>query len=73
MSYSLYQTCIQGIATGICIKKVNEIFARNVLEEVGDKKAFVFIQDYHLALLPKMIKEKNPQYYHRPVLAYPLA
>jgi trehalose-6-phosphate synthase len=38
-------------------KQVNQIFARNVLEEVGDKKAFVFIQDYHLALVAKYLKE----------------
>jgi trehalose 6-phosphate synthase len=52
-------------------KKVNEIFARNVLDEVGGKKAFVFIQDYHLALLSRLIKEKNPniitaQFWHIP-------
>jgi trehalose-6-phosphate synthase len=52
-------------------KKVNAIFAKSVLEEVGDRKAFVFIQDYHLALLPKMLKEKNPniitaQFWHIP-------
>jgi trehalose 6-phosphate synthase len=52
-------------------KKVNAIFAKSVLEEVGGKKAFVFIQDYHLALLPKMLKEKNPniitaQFWHIP-------
>ncbi len=41
-------------------KKVNGIFAQSVLDEVGDKKAFVFIQDYHLALLSRLIKEKNP-------------
>lgn len=52
-------------------KEVNEIFAQTVLDEVGDKKAFVFIQDYHLALLPRLIKEKNPniitaQFWHIP-------
>ncbi len=40
-------------------KKVNNIFAENVLEEVGTGKAFVFVQDYHLALLPKLLKEAN--------------
>ncbi len=38
-------------------KKVNEKFARAVIEEVKDKKAFVWIQDYHLCLLPKYLKE----------------
>ncbi len=52
-------------------KKVNEIFAQSVLDEVGDKKAFVFIQDYHLALLSRLIKEKNrniitAQFWHIP-------
>ncbi|MFN3466605.1 MAG: trehalose-6-phosphate synthase, partial [Candidatus Brocadiales bacterium] len=40
-------------------KKVNELFGRTVLEEIGDKKAFVFIQDYHFALLSRLIREKN--------------
>lgn len=40
--------------------KVNTLFAQSILEEVGDKKAFVFIQDYHLSLVAKIIKEKNP-------------
>ena len=41
--------------------KVNEKFASAILEEVGDKKAFVFIQDYHLALLPKFLKQATSQ------------
>jgi trehalose-6-phosphate synthase len=40
-------------------KKVNQIFARSVLEEVGNRKAFVFIQDYQLSLVAKLIKEGN--------------
>jgi trehalose-6-phosphate synthase len=52
-------------------KKVNEAFARSVLEEVGDKKAFVFIQDYHLTLLSRLIKDKHAnittaQFWHIP-------
>ena len=42
-------------------KEVNRIFADSVCDEIGDKKAFVFIQDYHLALLSGMIKERCPQ------------
>ena len=40
--------------------KVNQKFADSVLEELPTKSPFVFIQDYHFALLPKMIKEKRP-------------
>lgn len=52
-------------------KKVNKVFAAAVLDEIGDKKAFVFIQDYHLALLSRLIKENHPniitaQFWHIP-------
>ncbi|OGC07013.1 trehalose-6-phosphate synthase [candidate division WOR-1 bacterium RIFOXYD2_FULL_36_8] len=42
-------------------KAVNEKFAKTILDEVGDKKAFVFIQDYHLTLVPKLLREINPE------------
>jgi len=41
-------------------KKVNQKFAQSVMEELPAKNPFVFIQDYHFTLLPKMIKEKRP-------------
>ncbi|OGW85011.1 MAG: trehalose-6-phosphate synthase [Omnitrophica bacterium RIFCSPLOWO2_01_FULL_45_10] len=41
-------------------KKVNQKFADAILEELPAKNPFVFIQDYHFTLLPKMIKEKQP-------------
>lgn len=52
-------------------RQANQIFADAVLEEVGDKPGFVFIQDYHLALLPRMLKNANPnlnvaQFWHIP-------
>ena len=52
-------------------KKVNEIFARSVLEEIGDRRSIVFIQDYHFALLPRLIKKVSPetivaQFWHIP-------
>jgi trehalose-6-phosphate synthase len=52
-------------------KKVNELFAEAVLDEIGDKKAFIFIQDYHLALLSRLIKKANKnvitaQFWHIP-------
>jgi len=37
--------------------KVNQKFAEAVFEEIGSRRAFVFIQDYHLTLLPKFLKE----------------
>jgi len=41
-------------------KKVNQKFAEKVLEELPAKSPFVFIQDYHFTLLPKLIKDKRP-------------
>jgi trehalose 6-phosphate synthase len=52
-------------------REVNEHFAEAVLEEAGAEPAFVFIQDYHFGLLPRMLKERNPnlvvaQFWHIP-------
>jgi trehalose 6-phosphate synthase len=52
-------------------RQVNELFARAVLEEAGDDPAFVFIQDYHFGLLPRMLKDANTkliiaQFWHIP-------
>jgi len=52
-------------------REVNEIFARAVLEEAGDAPTFVFIQDFHFALLPRMLKDRNAnlivaQFWHIP-------
>jgi trehalose 6-phosphate synthase len=42
-------------------KQVNAKFARAVLEEMeGAENPIVLVQDYHFALLPRMIKEKRP-------------
>ncbi len=52
-------------------REVNRLFADAVLEEAGDEPAFVFIQDFHFALLPRMLKERNTslitaQFWHIP-------
>jgi trehalose 6-phosphate synthase len=40
---------------------VNEKFAAAVVEEIeNDEEPLVLIQDYHFALLPRLIKEKRP-------------
>ncbi len=42
-------------------KKVNEDFARAVLEETsGEEQPFILIQDFHFALLPELIKREKP-------------
>jgi trehalose 6-phosphate synthase len=40
--------------------EVNKKFAQAIIEEIGTQKAFVWIQDYHLCLLPKFLKAWKP-------------
>ena len=52
-------------------KSVNQEFARHVLDEIGGQPAAVFTQDYHLAMLPRLIREADPdiitgQFWHIP-------
>ena len=52
-------------------REVNQLFAEAVLEEAAGEPALVFIQDYHFALLPKILKDRNPnlviaQFWHIP-------
>ena len=52
-------------------RRVNELFAKAVLEEAGGEPAFVFVQDYHFALLPQMLKDSGSnlivaQFWHIP-------
>ena len=41
-------------------QEVNRRFAEAVVEEVGDQPAFVFVQDYHLALAAATLRERRP-------------
>jgi trehalose 6-phosphate synthase len=41
-------------------RSVNQKFADAVLEEVGPSPGVVFVQDYHFALLPRMLKQARP-------------
>jgi alpha,alpha-trehalose-phosphate synthase [UDP-forming] len=52
-------------------REANRVFADAVLEEASGDPAFVFIQDYHFGLLPRLLKERNPnltvaQFWHIP-------
>ena len=52
---------------------VNQQFADAVVAEAKREDPIVLVQDYHFALLPRMIRERLPQCDDRHVLAYPLA
>jgi len=52
-------------------REVNELFAAAVLEEARGGPAMVFVQDYHFALLPAILKRERPdlvvaQFWHIP-------
>lgn len=53
-------------------REVNELFARVVMEEVDDRPTFVFIQDFHFALLPRLLRDSGSpnlfiaQFWHIP-------
>jgi alpha,alpha-trehalose-phosphate synthase [UDP-forming] len=52
-------------------REVNELFARAVIEEANGEPTFVFVQDYHFGLLPRMLKEAGnnfivAQFWHIP-------
>ena len=70
MPHRLHQADL-GTAHWRAYREVNELFAQAVLAEAGDSPAFVFIQDYHFGLLPRMLKKGNPnltvaQFWHIP-------
>jgi trehalose 6-phosphate synthase len=45
----------------VSYQKVNELFAEALLEEIAHEESpLVLIQDYHLALLPFLVKQKRP-------------
>jgi len=41
-------------------QKVNQLFARSVVDEARSADPIVLVQDYHFALLPRMIREALP-------------
>ena len=52
-------------------RRINQRFADAVVQEAGGKPAFVFIQDYHFALLPRILRNSASnlviaQFWHIP-------
>jgi trehalose 6-phosphate synthase len=60
-----------NVADWASYEDVNRRFAETILDETGDGPALVFIQDYHLGLVPKFLRERRPdlvlaQFWHIP-------
>ncbi len=43
-----------------CYREVNRLFAETVVQEAKTKNPVVLVQDYHLAMAPRFIREKLP-------------
>lgn len=59
MAHVVYARPVFRVSDWKKYQKVNERFAQTILEEVGDRKAFVWIQDYHLILVGQYLREAN--------------
>ncbi len=57
LSHIAYTRPVFPIANWQAYEQVNRKFAQAILEEVGDKKAFVWVQDFHLVLIAKYLQE----------------
>jgi trehalose 6-phosphate synthase len=71
LMHSLPQYCHYSHAEWLNYVEINRLFAEAVLEEVGDKSAFVWFQDFQFAIAPKMVREARPDleialYWHVP-------
>ena len=60
-----------ALADWATYRRVNEKFAQAILAEICTEPAVVWIQDYHFALLPRLLKEARPdlvvaQFWHVP-------
>ena len=71
LCHTVFQRPVFRLRDWESYREANRIFADAVIEEAGDGPAFVFIQDYHFALLPRLLKKRNPnltvaQFWHIP-------
>ncbi len=60
LCHNVYQRPRFSAAEWECYREANAIFAEAVLEEAAGEPGVVFIQDYHLGLVPRMLKNENP-------------
>lgn len=71
LCHNAYTEPVFNVGDWETYKAVNQEFANQVLDEIGDRPAAVFTQDYHLALLPRLLRDADPdvitgQFWHIP-------
>ncbi len=59
LCHNVYQRPRFSDADWHSYRTANQLFCDSVLQEAGDDAATIFIQDYHLALLPRMLRRRN--------------
>lgn len=57
LSHLVYTRPVFNLSDWEAYQRVNRMFADAILEEVGYRQAFVWIQDFHLTLVAKYLKE----------------
>jgi len=60
LCHNAYQRPHFSAAEWESYRRANEIFAAAILEEAAGEPALVFVQDYHLALVPRLLRKRNP-------------
>ncbi len=60
LCHQVYARPVFDPAHWAAYQEVNELFAAAVLEEARGGPALVFVQDYHFALLPRLLKLARP-------------
>jgi len=60
LCHNVYRRPVHCEADWQAYRRVNQLFADAVLEAADNQPAVVFTQDYHLALLPRLLRRANP-------------
>jgi alpha,alpha-trehalose-phosphate synthase [UDP-forming] len=71
LCHNAYTEPVFDLSAWEMYRAVNQEFANYVLDEIDGRPAAVFTQDYHLALLPRLIRDADPdvitgQFWHIP-------
>jgi trehalose 6-phosphate synthase len=71
LCHQVYQRPVFDLKDWEAYRRVNETFAAAVLQEAEGGPGLVFVQDYHFALLPRLLKAARPdlvvaQFWHIP-------
>lgn len=61
LCHNAYSAPVFDVEDWETYRAVNQLFAKQVLDEVDGRPAMVFTQDYHLALLPRLLRDAHAE------------